>query len=166
MNLSMKHLKKLVRGLALALGTPLLFGFMGQPGAGEPLTFWWWNGDPTVLRPTLECALERIRAATCLPVDVSFDAAHWVRQKPAADMGGRAGWTTGASWSATRIALLEGIDGGYACGVLTHEIAQHTLRRRNDHAAGYSEANKRKLYEGLLTEICEVQTCGCFNPEP
>lgn len=140
---------------------------MGAPGTNpNPLTFWHWNGDPTVLRPTLECALERIRAATCLPVDVSFDASHWVRFKPAADMDGRTGWTTGSSWNDTRIALLEGIDGGYACNVLTHEIAQHTLRRKNTHTAPYNNTTKYKLYSELVSEICEVQDCGCFNPEP
>src|SRR5688572_13535119 len=67
----------------------------------NPLTFWWYAGNGAELRPALECALTRIRNATCLPVDVSMDAHHWVRQRPPEDMMGRIGWTFG-SWSSER----------------------------------------------------------------
>jgi hypothetical protein len=141
---------------------PLLFAFTGVvQGSSNPLTFWWYAGDPTVLRPAIECALERIRAATCLPVDVSMDAHHWVRQKALG--GGLAGQTTGASWDSTRIALLTGIDGNYACNVLVHEIAQHVLRRSNDHIQPASAT--QALHADLVAAVCDVQDCQCFNPE-
>ena len=127
----------------------------------NPLTFWWYAADPAVVRPVIECALERIRAATCLKVDVSFDAWHWVRQKALG--GGLAAQTTGDSWDSTRIALLTGIDGNYACNVLVHEVAQHVLRRSNTHVQ--PSGATAGLHEDLVTAICEVQDCPCFNPE-
>jgi hypothetical protein len=136
---------------------------LGNVGANpNPLTFWWWAGDGQQLRPALECALTRIRNATCLPVDVSLDAHHWVRQKPAADMGGRLGWTTGSSWDDTRISLKTEMGPQTNCRVLTHEIAQHVLQRRNDdgHVAPVFQ-----LSATLLERICAIWPCGCFNPE-
>jgi hypothetical protein len=129
----------------------------GDPNA---LTFWWWAGDGAQLRPALECAIERIRNATCLPVDVSFDAHHWVRQKPPESMGGRLGWTTG-SWGSTRIALKAPMGPQTNCRVLTHEIAEHVLRRRNDHAGD----EQFVLTAQLLEAVCSVQDCRCFVPE-
>lgn len=146
--------------IAIALAT---LAFTGERGADpNPLTFWWHAGDPQELRPALECALTRIRNATCLPVDVSFDAAHWVRQKPAEKMGGRLGWTTGSSWATTNIALKTVMGPNTNCRVLTHEIAQHVLRRRNDD--GHVEP-KFQLSAELLADICSKHVCGCFNPE-
>jgi hypothetical protein len=135
---------------------------MGAPGASpNPLTFWWWAGDGAQLRPALECALQRIRAATCLPVDVSLDAHHWVRQKPPEAMGGRLDWTTGASWDSTRIALKAPMGPQSNCRVLTHAIAEHVLRRRNDHAG----EEPFTLTAQLLESICTVRDCPCFVPE-
>jgi len=136
---------------------------LGSVGANaNPLTFWWWAGNGQELRPALECALTRIREATCLPVDVSFDAHHWVRQKPASEMGGRLGWTTGSTWDSTRIALQTEMGPNSNCRVLTHEIAQHVLRRRNDdgHVAPLLRLNPE-----VLADICSKHVCGCFNPE-
>jgi hypothetical protein len=148
----------------LLLLLPALLAFIGSVQSNpNPLTFWWYAGDPAILRPAIECALERIRAATCLPVDVSIDAHHWVRQKA---LSGMVGQTTGTSWYSTRIAILDTVDDeDYACNIVTHEIAQHVLRRQNDHAGGYSNANKYRLYEQVVTDICAVQSCACFNPE-
>lgn len=128
----------------------------------NPLTFWWYAGDPAQLRPALECALERIRAATCLPVDVSLDAHHWVRQKPPEAMGGRLGWTTGESWDETRIALKDPMGPQTNCRVLTHEIAQHVLQRRNNdgHVAPIYQ-----LSAPLLERVCAIWPCGCMVPE-
>jgi hypothetical protein len=150
---------------ACALSEPLpsdakaqsLVGSVG--GDGNPLTFWWWAGDGAQLRPALECALERIRAATCLPVDVSLDAHHWVRLKPPEQMGGRVGWTTGA-WDNARISLKTPMGPMSNCRVLVHEIAQHVLRRRNDHAGA-----SLMLDSALLESVCSVQDCRCFKPE-
>lgn len=133
----------------------------------NPLTFWWYAGNAAELRPALECAIDRIRTATCLPVDVSLDAHHWVRQKPTEDMGGRLGWTTGSSWDSTRIALKTPMGPQTNCRVLVHEIAQHVLQRRND--AGHVQPSFQ-LSEQLITNVCAVQAslgypCGCSNPE-
>lgn len=135
--------------------------FTGHVGEDpNPLTFWWYAGNPSELRPALECALERIRAATCLPVDVSFDAAHWVRQRPPEQMGGRLDWVTGSTWDSTRIALKTPMGPQTNCRWLVHAIGQHVLRRRNDHAG----ANLH-LDQALIDSICEVQDCGCSVPE-
>jgi hypothetical protein len=136
--------------------------FTGTDSANpNPLTFWWWDRDPTILRPALECALGRIRAAACLPVDISFDAHHWVRQRAQSTMPGLSGTTTGP-WLGTRIAVLDTADEDRACRILVHEIGEHVLRRRNDHAVSASNSH---LTATLLTAICSVQECGCFNPE-
>jgi hypothetical protein len=153
--------KRLAVILALAA---LCCGFIGAPGTNpNPLTFWWYSGDGTVLRPALECALERIRAASCLPVDVSFDAAHWVSQRPPETMGGRMGWTTGTSWYATRIKIVSTADADLTCRLLIHELS-HVLRRSNAHV-GETGDGSTKLLEPNLAAICTVQPCGCFNPE-
>lgn len=155
-------------GCAAPVDAELQLGELEQPMLGNigtnpnPLTFWWWAGDGQQLRPALECALTRIRNATCLPIDVSIDAHHWVRQKPAELMAGRLGWTTGASWSSTRIALQTEMGANTNCRVLTHEIAQHTLRNLND--AGHV-APMFQLSADLLEDICSKHDCGCFNPE-
>lgn len=157
-------------GLALACGHPDVdwqetgsreLPYIGSGVNPNPLTFWWYAGAPAVLRPGIECSLSRIRAATCLPVDVSFDAHHWVRQYPAADMGGLTGRTLG-TWDSTRIRVTDAADADHACRILVHEIAEHVLRRRSDHA---TTSGNSKLTEPLLTSICEMQDCGCFNPE-
>lgn len=135
----------------------------GSVGASQnPLTFWWYAGNGAELRPALECALERIRAATCLPVDVSFDAHHWVRQKPPELMGGRLGWTTGATWDETRIALKTPMGPQTNCRVLVHEIAQHVLQRRNDDG---HVPPAFQLSAPLLENICALWPCGCMVPE-
>jgi hypothetical protein len=158
---------------ALTTSSEAPIGSLEQPMLGvvgsnpNPLTFWWYAGNGAELRPALECALERIRAATCLPVDVSLDAHHWVRQKPPEDMGGRIGWTTGSSWGSVRIALKTPMGPQTNCRVLVHEIAQHLLQRRND--AGHVPPSFQ-ISEQLITNICAVQAslgfpCGCSVPE-
>lgn len=126
----------------------------------NPLTFWWYEGNPQELRPALECALTRIRNATCLPVDVSFDAHHWVRQKPPEDMAGHVDWTTGDSWYATRTALVTNMGPNSNCRALTHAIAQHVLRRSNSHLGA-----PWRIDADLIAGICAVQACGCSVPE-
>jgi hypothetical protein len=150
----------------------LLCGFTGSPGTNpNPLSFWWYGDDPTVESP-LECALARVRAATCLPVDVSFDAAHWVRRRAAADMGGRAGWTTG-SWTAADVKISDSLAASQRCPVLTHEIV-HILRRSNAHPGPdgsmtfpvvHTHVPASRITAEDIAEICAVQTCGCANPE-
>jgi hypothetical protein len=108
----------------------------GNVGAdANPLTFWWYAGNPAELRPALECALERIRDATCLPVDVSLDS--------------------------TRIALKTPMGPRTNCRVLMHEIAEHVLRRRNDHGGELPYV----MTQQMLDSICAVQDCPCMRPE-
>lgn len=148
--------------------------YIGDVGANpNPLTFWWYAGDPTILRPAIECALERIRLATCLPIDVSLDSAHWVRQRPPEDMTG-SGHTSGA-WSSTRISLSTSLTTSQQCPVLVHEML-HTLRRSNSHPGAdgsmtypVTHVNSQPvshLTAADLALICSVQACGCQNPEP
>lgn len=136
--------------------------FIGTGYNPNPLTFWWYAADPTVIRPALECALGAIREATCLPVDISFDAHHWVRQVPQDAIPGKAGATQGSSWDSTRIKVLNTLPADYSCGVLKHEIAQHVLRRSNSHIGADSE---KKLTAPLLESVCSLNECECFNPE-
>lgn len=149
------------RGEDPAVGTkvdPLI----GNIGAAEELTFWWYSGDRTQIVTALECAIQRIRAATCLPIDVSVDARHWIRQRPPAEMPGNYGVTwTSDGWQTTRIALRTDLPTDFArCDVLVHEIAQHTMRATSTHAGPIYG-----LSEPLLNEVCSVQDCECFNPE-
>src|ERR1044071_7040160 len=94
----------------LALCAPLLVALLGAAAPSpNPLTFWWYATAPErqdAARVTLECALGRIRAATCLPVDVSLDAAHWVRIRSVEEMPGVYGHL-GGIWASTRIQLRE-----------------------------------------------------------
>lgn len=136
---------------------------LGKPTLNpNSLTFGHWADNPAVIGPALECALSRIRAATCLPVDVSLDAWHWVRQRPQSYMPGLTGRTTGQSWDELRINVLDTLPTGPACRALLHEIAEHALRRKNDHAV--SSSNSR-LNAVLVESICQVQDCPCQNPE-
>jgi hypothetical protein len=153
--------------LACQLNEPLPLGSATAPLLGataenpNPLTFWWWAGNGAELRPALECALERIRAATCLPVDVSFDAHHWVRQKPPELMNGRLGSTNG-TFDESRISLKAPMGPQTNCRVLVHEIAQHVLQRRNDDG---HVAPAFQLSAPLLENICAIWPCGCMVPE-
>ncbi len=166
----MRHSSRVALAIAAAA---LALGAVVNPNT-NPLTFWWYAGDPTVLRPALECALNRIRTATCLPLDVSLDAQHWIRQKTDAEMGGRAGWTTGP-WANTRIALKDSLQDYHWCPILTHEIV-HVLRRSNAHPCpGRSmsspdgvwsrEPGASRINACDLEAICAAQDCGCYNPE-
>ncbi len=169
----MKILTKLAAATILFCGcapasTGLTLGhtsaaYMGTISADpNPLSFWWYAGDPKILRPALECALTRIRQASCLPVNISFDAAHWIRQDTAAAMGGRSGWTTG-TWASTRIRVLDTYDAAWSCRILVHEIGEHLLRKDNGHTGN---PGNTRLVEPLLTAICAENDCGCYIPEP
>lgn len=169
----MKNTIALLAALAACAAPEASIGTRGQALMGtpetesNPLTFWWWAGNGAELRPALECALERIRTATCLPLDVSLDAHHWVRQKAPSAMNGRLGHTGGADWDSTRISLKTPMGPQSNCRVLVHELAQHVLQRQN--ADGHV-APMFRLSAELIESICLVQEargimCGCFNPE-
>lgn len=130
---------------------------MGVEGENpNDLTFWYWAARPNVIVPALECALARVRAATCLPVDISFDARVWVRERPAADLAPRIGQSVSGN---TRIVVSD--QATNPCNVLTHEIGQHVLRARADHVDG----DINYLSPNLVAAICARHTCGCQNPE-
>ncbi len=141
----------------------------------DALTFWWHAGNPALLVPGLECAVRRIREATCLPLDVSLDANHWLRHKTEAEMGGRAGWTTGP-WATASIAVKDTLQDYHQCPIITHEIV-HVLRRSNGHPCpGRSmsspdgvwsrEPGGSRITACDLEQICAVQNCGCMVSEP
>lgn len=137
-------------------------------GSPNALSFWTYAGNDAILMPALEAALWRIRNATCLPVDVSLDAHFWVRQWPAEDMPeGWTGWTVGGGgppWTNSRIRVIDTADVDHAERIIVHEIAEHILRRSNSHATAAGQGSST-LTEALVTSICEVRVCGCFNPE-
>jgi hypothetical protein len=121
----------------------------------------------------MDCAIGRWRAATCLPIDISYEAAHWIRFKAPEDMpGGVWGKTSGSSWNRTRIAISTAMIGdNWKCQVLAHEIS-HVLRRDNDHVGPRGDISATYLNvdsvisESDVTVVCERQDCLCFNPEP
>ncbi len=147
--------------------------FIGDVGGDEPLTFWWYAGDPAWLQPIIECALPRIRAATCLPLDVSFDAAHWIRQDTPANMGQYGGLTSG-TWTSARIKLRNTLSEDARCPVLIHEIF-HVLRRSDGHSTedgslSYTVTHivaepVSHITQGDLDLICARWPCGCQVPE-
>lgn len=164
-----------ILSLALLLSSePEGKAYQGDVGAAGPLTFWY-SSNPEVIIPALECVVERYRAATCLPLDVSVDAAHWVRLAPASAMGGRVGWTTGGSWNQTQVKLLDTLTPAQLCPLLMHEVS-HILRRSNDHPAPNGSFSSPAVHvvatpvSHITAEdialICAVQSCGCSNPEP
>lgn len=167
-----------VKMLIVVESTALVLALLASaPVPAQPLTFWWWASahHENEVRDALDCALLRWRDATCIAgLDVSYDAAHWVRSVPPDQLGGRAGWTTGTSWNSTRIKLLESMPPDDMCQVLTHEIGAHVLRRANTHLAGPDDAmiyNPTSMPRGHITQedidaVCSKQDCGCQIPEP
>lgn len=144
--------------------------------AEQPLTFWRYAGDPIQLQSAMDCALTRWHAATCLPVDVSYYAAHWVRQDVPAGMGYFSGYTWGTSWSQQRIKLSSALTTDDArCQVLVHEIG-HLLRRDYGHSTEDGSMSfgvthvvaspRSRITVADLTDVCSKQPCTCFNPEP
>lgn len=139
---------------------PLSFGIQG-------------TDDLPVLLPALYEALARLRAATCLVLDVSLDAHHLIQLVPPEDMGGRSGWTTG-SWDAANIKLSRSLTAAQVCPVLLHEMV-HVLRRSNSHPGpngsfSYSVVHVSSQPVTKITgfdveAICAVQSCGCQVPE-
>lgn len=161
-----------MRKLALAA-----FLLAASASADQPLTFWRYGmPDQMRLQSALDCALARWRDATCLQMDVSYYAAHWVRWAYPADIpAGSTAVTSGASWSSMRIRLLFSFDDDTACQVLTHEIA-HILRRNNGHSdedgsmsfpVVHVVASPRShITQGDLDAVCAKQPCACATPEP
>lgn len=140
----------------------------------QPLTFWRYAGDPVVLQTALDCALTRWRAATCLPIDVSYYAAHWVRTDLPENMNGKSGLAWGNNWSNIRIKFSASLSPFGACQVLVHEVG-HVLRRNYGHpcpdgsmcfpVTHVMSAPPSRITEADLTLVCGAQPCACFNPE-
>lgn len=136
----------------------------------QPLTWFRYGNDPHGLQDALDCAIGRIRAATCLPLDVSYSAAHWVRFDDAANMPDKLGYTWGPTWSAVKTKVRAGMTSERTCNVLVHEIS-HVLRRSNGHVGAavssdpYPGDSVALIDAATLDAICEVQNCGCYQTE-
>lgn len=144
--------------------------FAAAPVPPQPLTFWRSGLDTErhIEQDALDCALERWRQATCLPLDVSYDAAHHVRLADLDELGGHTGgWTVGASWNATRIKINRDMSKQQICQVLTHELS-HVLRRANTHP-GLPECISNNTSGSITSKdidyVCAKQDCQCQNPE-
>lgn len=147
---------------------------LGTPGSDpNPLTFWWYATAPEHqwgLRADLECALERWRQATCLPLDVSFDAHHWARIMKLEGLSGQVVGT----WDSARIRIDSDLAQPAWCQMLTHEIG-HVLRRSNGHSAidgsmsyGITHVFTEPIshiVQDDIDRVCAIQDCGCAPPE-
>lgn len=140
-----------------------------EKSTGQPLTWWRYTGDRLELQDALDCALARLRAATCLDLDVSYSAAHWVRQDSQAGMPtpSHLGYTWG-SWNAARTKLRDDLSAPTACDVMVHE-ASHILRRSNGHVGTGASANPLPAAPLIdvptLDAVCALQACTCYVPE-
>lgn len=142
---------------------------------GPRITFTaWYNlGDRGELLVAMQCATQRIRAATCLDVDISVAGdQHLVRWASPEDMPNRTGYISGADWNRQALRLLVGMGPTEACQVLVHEMV-HALRRNYGHPGAQfsmsypsTSISRSRLTPDDLARICSMQTCGCVNPEP
>jgi len=140
--------------------------------APQSLTFFRYAGDAHELQDALDCAIARWRQATCLPIDISYAAAHLVRLKPADQMNGKAANTGGASWNAARITIADTFAQSpeWMCSLLMHEM-RHVLARDNGHPGQLGSfsypttGTGSKITTDDLESVCEKQTCGCQVPE-
>jgi hypothetical protein len=163
-----------MRWLALLLAA-LTVTAAADAQAPQPLTFWRYGmPDQWRLQQGLDCAIARWRAATCLPIDVSYSAAHWVRFALPQDIpGDSTAVTSGASWNSMRIRVLSTLSEPALCPMLVHEMG-HILRRNS----GHSDEDGSMSYEvvhvasstSLITThdlelVCAKQPCGCMIPE-
>lgn len=144
--------------------------------APQPLTFWRYGmPDQWKLQQAMDCAIARWRAATCLPIDVSYSPAHWIRFATSDDLPSNAtAVTSGSSWNSMRIKMLNTLSDTAMCPMLTHEMG-HILRRNSGHSSEdgsmsyptvHVVSSTSKITEGDLDLVCNAQPCGCFNPEP
>lgn len=149
------------------------------PPPSQPLTFFRYAGDQVVLQKALDCAIGRWRAATCLPIDLSYAPAHWVRQDDVDNIatnvpGEHTGQTWGSSWNAQKIKLANTLTEDASCQVLVHEI-EHLISRSYNHSAVDGSMSfpvthviaqpRSRIMEVDLGRVCAKQPCGCFNPE-
>jgi hypothetical protein len=97
------------------------------------LVWWRYASEPHSMQDAMDCALERWYLATGLPIDISYQPQHWVRQDTAAGMNGKSGyaWTTDG-WTTSRIKVDVALNDDAACQVLVHELG-HVLRKSGGH---------------------------------
>lgn len=139
--------------------------------APPQLTWFRWTGDQHVLQDGIDCALGRLRAATCLNIDVSYEPAHWFRLKPQSGMPNPSllGYSWGANFGVAQSMIREDLAPQKMCDVMVHE-ASHLLRRSNGHVGTGASADPLPpapvlIDAPMLDAICALQSCGCFVPE-
>lgn len=164
----------MIRWLVLLV---VLSGFVGNVGTNpNTLTFWWYATaveDQDDVRDALECALVRWRMATCLPIDVSFDAHHWVRLVPASSIPGGWGYAYRQQDGSWRMKVRDDQDDDVTCDLMTHEIG-HALGDSGQHLSGpyeavmyssYHRTNPNVITQTDINYVCAEQACACANPE-
>lgn len=142
----------------------------------QPLTFWRYGmPDQMALQQAMDCAIGRWRVATCLPIDVSYSPAHWIRFALPQDLPANANAnSSGATWNSIRIKLSTSLDEHELCPMLVHEMG-HVLRRNMGHtdedgSMGFAVTHINtepvsKITAGDLVKVCTQQPCGCMVPE-
>lgn len=137
----------------------------------QPLTYWWYSTTSAFrdrTRAAIECAVSRWSLASGLPVDISFDAHHWIRMVTAEGLGHSGGEISGG-WSSVRIKITEDMLDQTTCNALIHEIG-HQLRLSNSHpcpqgSESYVSVNSSSLITQCdLDQVCAVRAC--VDPQP
>lgn len=118
----------------------------------------------------LDCALPRWRAATGLPIDVSYYPSHYVGLYPVDKLpAGHVGHSWG-SWPTAQTMILESMSDEWVCQAFVHEMS-HLLRRTNDHVGtdgsiSYATIHLWSRIDAQdIAAVCAVQNCTCSNPE-
>lgn len=164
----------LVTLVTIACGAPEQTTPAAEALAPEALTFYAGENADAV-----QNVLNRWAAATCLDLRVTDDGAHTVvYTNEGFASGDRWGQVTG-SWTHATIrvrtemlvrtsrGMLNQVQEDDQRAVFTHELG-HLLTMNNAHTAhGLMSDNVGEdvIDEELLSTVCAVRNCGCFNPE-
>jgi hypothetical protein len=143
---------------------PLGFGRYAGSSAGRTKGELWGH---------IECAVNRIVDATCLPIYIDSRGPNYVRWNDNDELNGSTGRAL-TPWSASRIHVNESLEEERVCTILVHEII-HVLRRSTGHggldgAMSYPVVHfitppVSKITAGDINSICAVQDCTCAVPE-
>lgn len=131
------------------------------------------HGEMSEMWGVMNCALTRVRRATCLDADLTLNTIeHRIRWAPDEEMpNGSSGYISGSNWDQQRIRLRWSMPETHRCPVLTHEII-HALRKSYSHpcpefSMSYpvTSASQSKITQCDLDIICAKYDCGCQVPE-